>query len=155
MNHILSGQGFEIEFVGGVVVGRNGFWVRVDHNGFKTIFPKGEAGVNAAVVELDSLSDPVWATAENEDLWLFRRSRFVIVHVVGGVVVGGVGLKLGSARIDKAIGGMDRIFLPPRSYRTGSCDQLFQWAGKKTCQIDIGQACLAGLLKKGKGSGVP
>ena len=155
MNHILSGQGFEIEFVGGVVVGRNGFWVGVDHDRLIAVFSEGEAGMDAAIVELDSLSDPVWATAENEDLWLFRRSRFVIVHVVSGVVVGCVGLKFGSARIDKAIGGMDRIFLPPRSYRTGSCDQLFQWAGKKTCQIDIGQACLAGLLKKGEGSGVP
>ena len=111
--------------------------------------------MNAAVVELDSLSDPVWATAENEDLWLFRRSRFVIIHVVGGVVVGGVSFKFGGAGIDEAIGRMDRIFLSPRSYRTGSCDQLFHWAGKKTCQIDIGQACLAGLLEKGKGSGVP
>ena len=67
VDDVFCGKRFEVEFVGGVVVGGDGLGVGVDHNGFKTIFAEGETGVDAAVIKLDALSDAVWSTAENND----------------------------------------------------------------------------------------
>ena len=38
---------------------------------------KREAGVAAAVVKLDALADAVWPAAEDDDLLLVRRFRFI------------------------------------------------------------------------------
>ena len=45
LEHVLGGQRLEIEPVGGVVVGRHGFRVAVDHDGFVAGVMKREAGV--------------------------------------------------------------------------------------------------------------
>ncbi len=71
--HVLGGQRLEIEPVGGVVVGRDGLRVAVDHDRLEAGLAQREAGVAAAIVELDALADAVGAAAEDDDLALVRR----------------------------------------------------------------------------------
>ena len=65
--HLLDPERLEVEPVGGVVVGRDGLRVAVDHH--RLVAERAEAlgGVDAAVVELDPLADPVRAGAEDHD----------------------------------------------------------------------------------------
>ncbi len=67
-DHVLGGQRLEIEPVGGVVVGRDRLRVAVDHDGFIAGLGQREAGVAAAVVELDTLTDAVRSAAQDYDL---------------------------------------------------------------------------------------
>ena len=68
LEHVLGGQRFEIEAVGGVVVGRHGLGVAVDHDRFIARVMQREAGMAAAIVELDALADAVGPAAEDDDL---------------------------------------------------------------------------------------
>ena len=72
----------------------------------KTKFFECKAGMDAAVVEFDPLSDSVGAAAEDHDLPAVSLSRFVFV-AVGGVVVGGLGFELGGAGVDEPVGWSD------------------------------------------------
>src|SRR5690606_10694119 len=47
--HVFQSQRLEVQTIGGVVVGRNGFGVAVDHDGFVTIFAQCQSSVHAAV----------------------------------------------------------------------------------------------------------
>ncbi len=103
--HVLGGQRLEIEPVGGVVIGRNGLRVAVYHDGFKAIFGQREAGVAAAIVELDPLPDAVRPAAQDHDLLPVRRLRLVLGLAeargfVGRIHVGRDRLELGGAAVD-------------------------------------------------------
>ena len=107
---VLERERLEEKFVAGVVVGRDGLRVRVDHDGLVPDFLQREGGVDATVVELDALADAVRPAAEDHDLLLVRVAHFVEPVVVGGVVVGRVGLELGRAGVDEAVGGVEVDF---------------------------------------------
>ena len=77
LQHVLGGQRLEIQPVGGVVVGRHRFRVAVDHDGFIAGVVQREAGMAAAIVELDALADPVRSAAENDDLLRVGRRALV------------------------------------------------------------------------------
>jgi hypothetical protein len=81
-HHVFEGQRLEIEPVGGVVVGRDGLGVAVDHDGLVARVAQRETGVAAAIVELDPLADPVRAAAEDDDLFARRGPRlaFHLAH---------------------------------------------------------------------------
>ncbi len=96
--HIFQGHRLEVETIRGVVIGRDGLRVTVDHDGLVTIFAQGQRCVHAAVVELDTLTDTVRAAADDHDLVAVARSRFALL-VIAGVHVGGVGGELGGAGI--------------------------------------------------------
>ncbi len=66
--HVFAGQRFEIKPVGSVVIGADGFGVAVDHDGLEPGFFQREAGMDAAIVELDALPDAVRPAAEDHDL---------------------------------------------------------------------------------------
>jgi hypothetical protein len=68
LQHVLRRQRLEIEPVGGVVVGRDGLGVAVDHDRFVAGIGQREGGVAAAIVELDALADAVGTAAEDDDL---------------------------------------------------------------------------------------
>jgi hypothetical protein len=99
LEHVLEGERLEVEAVRGVVVGGDGLGVAVDHDGLEAGFAQGEGGVDAAVVELDALADPVGAAAEDDDLAAIADPGLVLLFV-GGVEVGGVGGELGGAGVD-------------------------------------------------------
>ena len=67
VQHVLGRQRLEEQQVGRVVVGRYGFRVAVDHDRLDAQLAQGEAGVAAAVVELDPLADAVRSAAEDHD----------------------------------------------------------------------------------------
>ncbi len=56
----------------GVVVGRDGLGVGVDHHRLEAQLLGGEGRVHAAVVELDALADAVGPAAEDDDLLACR-----------------------------------------------------------------------------------
>lgn len=72
VEHVLGRQRFEEQQVRRVVVGADGFRIRVDHDRFDAQLPQREAGVTAAVIELDPLPDAIRAAAENHDPLLAR-----------------------------------------------------------------------------------
>ena len=73
--HVLDRQRLEVELVRGVVVGRDGLRVAVDHDRLVALVAQGEGGVDAAVVELDPLADAVRPAAEHHHL-LARRNAW-------------------------------------------------------------------------------
>ena len=100
VHHVLVGERLEVEAVAGVVVGRHGLRVAVDHHRLEAGVAQGEAGVDAAVVELDALADAVGARAEDHDLGPLAGPDLVLV-LVGRVVVRRLGLELGPAGVDR------------------------------------------------------
>ena len=66
---VFERERLEVQAVAGVVIGRDGLRVAVDHDRFDAFVLQGEGGVAAAVIEFDSLPDAVGAAAENHDLF--------------------------------------------------------------------------------------
>ena len=62
LDHVLGGQRLEIEPVGGVVIGRHGLRVAVDHDRLDTGLAQRVGGMDAAIIELDPLADAVRAS---------------------------------------------------------------------------------------------
>src|SRR3990167_1378703 len=102
LQHVFQGYRLEVQAVGGVVVGGDGFRVAVDHDGLVTVFTQRQCGVHAAVVELDALADAVRPAAENHDLVATRRRRLAL-FLVGRIHVGGVAGELGGAGVDALV----------------------------------------------------
>ncbi len=73
LHHVLESERLEVEPVRGVVVGRDGFRIRVDHHDFVSAALESERRVAAAPVELDALADAVGAAPEDHDLFLAVR----------------------------------------------------------------------------------
>ena len=106
VHDVLVGERLEVEPVAGVVVGGHRLGVAVDHDRLEAGVVEGEAGVDAAVVELDALADAVGARAEDDDLRLVAGADLVLV-LVGRVVVRRVGIELGRAGVDGLERGPD------------------------------------------------
>ena len=89
-----------------VVVGGDGLRVAVDHHRVAAGLAHGHRGVHAAVVELDALADPVRAGAEDHHARLLAAADLGRAGVLlpGGVVVRRLGLELGRAGVDGAVG---------------------------------------------------
>jgi hypothetical protein len=68
LQHVLGRQRLEVQAVGGVVVGRDGLGVAVDHDRLDADLVQREGRVAAAVVELDALADPVGTAAQDHRL---------------------------------------------------------------------------------------
>ncbi len=99
---IFPGQRFEIETIGGVVIGRNRFRVGVDHNRFDSQLAQGKGGVNTAIIEFNALADSIGAAAQNHHLGPIAGPAFIL-GLVSGVIVRGVGFKFGGAGIHQFV----------------------------------------------------
>ena len=110
--------------------------------------------MDAAVVEFDPLADSIRTSSEDEDLRFLGWSGFVVFHIVGGVVVGGICLKFSRAGINQAIGGVNLHLFAPCPNGAGSGHKLFGGSWKDSGEVDIRQTCLSGLKEKGKGGRV-
>ncbi len=106
VQHVLGGQRLEVQPVGGVVVGADRLGVAVDHDGLVALLAEGQGGVDAAVVELDALSDAVRAAAEDHDLLAAARTALLYL-LVGGVEVGPVAVHLARAGVHQFIDRLD------------------------------------------------
>ena len=105
ISSFLGGQRFEIQSVGGVVIGRHRFRIAVDHDGLVAGVVQREAGVAAAIVEFDALADPVGSAAENDHLVLVGRRAFIGEVTgergfIGRIHVGGGGGEFRGTGID-------------------------------------------------------
>ncbi len=103
---VLQCQRLEEELVGCIVVGGDGFGVRVHHDRLVAELFQRECGVNAAVIEFNALADPVGAATEDDD-FLFVRLPCLIFVSVGGVEIRRVGIKFRGASVNEAVGGDD------------------------------------------------
>ena len=84
---VLQRERLEEKLVAGVVIGRDGFGVGIDHQRFEAVLLEGEGGVDAAIIELDALADAVWAAAQDHDFAFVAVLDFVVAAVVSGVIV--------------------------------------------------------------------
>ena len=103
MQHIFQRERLEKQFVARVVIGRNGFRIRIHHQGFESILLQRERGVNAAIIKFNALADAVGPAAQDHHFPRVRRSHFVIAAVVGGIIIRRVGLELRRAGIHQPI----------------------------------------------------
>ncbi len=100
--HVFQGYRLEVQAVGRVVVGGDGFRVAVDHDGLVAVFAHRQRGVHTAVVELDALSDTVGAATQDHDFVAARRVGLAL-FLVGRIHVGRVGSELGGAGVDALV----------------------------------------------------
>ena len=112
LQHVFGRQRLEIETVGGVVIGGDGFRVAVDHDGLETLRRQRERRVAAAIVELDALTDAVGAAAEDDDLLLVRRLGLAFDRAVNCGLIGRIHVRrdrgeFGGAAIDALERRMD------------------------------------------------
>lgn len=68
VQHILKGEGLEIEAIRDVVVGGDRLRIGVHHHRGEPFLLQREGGVDAAVVELDALTDAVRAAPQDHHL---------------------------------------------------------------------------------------
>src|SRR5690554_206294 len=132
LQHILKGYRLEIEAVRGVVVGRHGLRVAVDHDGFIAILAHGNSGMHTAVIELDALADAVGPTSQHHDLAPLRHLRLALL-LVGGVKISGIRGKLGGTGVDPLVDRTNARLLP----RT---PKLFLGDTQQPCQPRIREA---------------
>ena len=133
LHHMLKGQRLEIQPVRGVIVGRHGFGVAVDHDRLVARRGQGVAGMTATIVKLDPLADPVGAAAKDDDLFGSRRAAFAF-HVahrrnfVGGIHVGRLGFEFGGAGVDT----LEHCMHAARQTRLADLDLSFAGQGRQT-----------------------
>ena len=116
---ILGGQRLEIEPVGGVVIGRDGFRVAIDHDRLDAGLAQAVGGMDAAIVELDALADPVGPAAQNDDLLAVARiglafRRLDAVALVAGIHIRRQRGELGGTGVDALVDGMKTEPMPQR-----------------------------------------
>src|ERR671911_900084 len=127
LEHVFCGERLKVQARGGVVVGRDGLRIGVDHDRVVAALHESVTGVDAGVVELDALADAVGAAAEDDDGGVPLSPDLVLLFV-GGVVVGRARRELTGAGIDGLVGRRDTERPPhapdnldrgPRSRRDG------------------------------------
>src|SRR5690554_1165433 len=111
LQYVLKGYRLEIEAVRGVVVGRHGLRVAVDHDGFIAILTHGNSSMHAAVIKLDALADAVGPAPQHHDLAPLGHLRLALL-LVGGVEIGGIRGELGGTGINPLVDRTNAGFLP-------------------------------------------
>ena len=114
--HGLRVERLEVETIRGVVVGGDGLGVAVDHDGLVAELAERRDGVDAAVVELDALTDAVRPGAEDDDARAVTRRRRLVRLAPGRVEVVRRSLYLGGARVDAAVHRADAAVAPSRPH---------------------------------------
>ena len=115
--HIFFGQRFEIEAIRRVVIGRDGLWVTIDHDGLNAQIRHGVGGVDTAIIELNPLPDPVRTSAEDDDLLTVTHTGFIFDltvkarRFIGGIHIGRFRLEFRRAGIDAFIDGANARFV--------------------------------------------
>ena len=104
IEHVFECKRLEVQFVAGIVIGRDRFRIRIDHDRFEAELPQSKRGVHATVIKLDALADAIGSTAENHDLALGAAPHFIL-GAVGRIVIRSKRFKLRGAGVDQPIGG--------------------------------------------------
>ncbi len=124
---ILERQRLEVEPIDRVVVGRHRLRIAVDHDGLEPLLPERERRVTAAVVEFETLADPVGAAAENDDLRPVGRVGLALT-LVGAVLIGRERLEFRGAGVDPLVDRPEPGLPPPLEHgggvRAGDCRDI-------------------------------
>ena len=114
IHDVLVGERLKVQAVRGVIVGRDGLGVAVDHDGLEAAGGQRVARMHAAVVELDTLANAVGTGTQDHCLGLVRRRGLVGGHALLGiwaravdVLVGLVVVLRGARELGGA--GVDRL----------------------------------------------
>ena len=99
LEHVLDRQRLEVQAVRRLGVGRDGLGVAVHHDGVVAQLSERAHGLDAAVVELDALADPVGPGAEDDDGRALGLRKLVL-ELVRRVEVRRLGLDLSRAGVD-------------------------------------------------------
>ncbi len=104
LEDVFEGQRFEVQSVGGVVVGGHRLRIAVDHHRLKAGLRQRGCRVHTAVIEFDALPDAVGSGPEDQHLGLLGLRRHLGlgggVQLVAAVVIRRLGLELGRAGVD-------------------------------------------------------
>ena len=140
LKHILQGQGFEIQAVGGIVIRRDRLRVAVDHDGLEAVRAAGHGGMHAAVIELDTLPDAVGTTAQHHDLVIAAGRRFAFLFI-GGIHVGCRGRELGRTGVNPFVDRPHCQVVTTLTYLAlGTIQQARQPTVGKTLALQLPQA---------------
>ena len=139
LQHRLDGQRLEIKPVGGVVIRRDRLRIAVDHDGLVARFLQREAGMDTAIVELDTLADAVRTAPEDDDLAPVRRLGLALranqftggggETLVGRIHVGGGRFELGGAGVDALVDRRDTGHAPGSRHARLRCPGQLRDAG--------------------------
>src|SRR5207244_12428481 len=102
VENVFQCERLEVKTVRRVVIRRYGFRIAIDHDRFVALFLESKRRMATAILEFDSLADPVRAAAEDSDVLPIAWRRFVFLSV-RGIKVGCVGLELCRTRVDALI----------------------------------------------------
>ena len=116
LQDILEREGFEVEPVGGVVVGGYRLRIAIDHHGLVSGLAQCQRRVHTGIVELDALTDPIRSLAKNDDLGGIAGLDLGL-RVVRRVVIRRSRDKLGRARVHGLENG-------PDAHRMSSCAHI-------------------------------
>ena len=103
VHHVFRRERLEIQAIGGIEVGGNGFRVVVDDDGIKARALERPDAVHRAIVKLDALADADRAGTQHDDGLAAAVLRFGR-RAVGAVKIRADGLELAAAGIDHAEG---------------------------------------------------
>ena len=117
IQNVFKRQWLEVELVGGVIVGRDGLRIAVDHDRLVPFFGEAHHAMDAAVVKLNPLSDAVRSTTQDDDFLAVRSDGFVF-RLVRGIMIGSFSLELRTAGVDRLVDGEDTERFPePADFR--------------------------------------
>ena len=99
---ILKGKRFKIQAVRNIEVSRNRLRITVQHDGFKAIFAHSQSRLHTAIIELDTLPDPVGATSQHHDFVAIAWQGLTLFFI-GGIHVGCSRHELSRAGVDALV----------------------------------------------------
>ena len=140
VQHVFERERLEKKFVAGVVIGRNGFGIGIDHDGFKAVLLERERGVDAAVIKFDPLADAIRPAAENHHFLLRGVFDLVVAAVVGRIIIRRVSLELGGAGVHEPVAGHEAEFFPQRAdFVLGGAGQMGDLPVGETERLGFGE----------------
>ena len=115
LEHVLERERLEVQPVRGVVVGRHGLRIAVDHDGLEAVLAQRHRRVHAAIVELDALADAVRPAAQHHHLLAVGGLRLALL-LVRRVHVRGARRELRGAGVDALVHRPDAERMPARAH---------------------------------------
>ena len=124
LQHILERQRLEIETIGCVVIGRNGLGIAVDHDRLESVFAKRHRRMDAAIVEFDTLPDPIRSATQHDDFFAIGRCGLAFI-LVRRIHVGRLGCEFRRAGVDALEHRTKACRMPRRAHlRFGGFQQM-------------------------------
>ena len=102
IHHVFRTQGLKIQLVGRGIVRRDSFGVIIDNDCFISFFFNGPNCVHGGIVKFHALTDPDGSGSQHDHTGPFRNNRFVL-SFIGGIKIGHIAFKFGSAGIDHLV----------------------------------------------------